>query len=35
MSVRLGFTSVGAAIHAFLISLSWDAYNKQQAAPKN
>jgi quinohemoprotein ethanol dehydrogenase len=23
------------AIHAFLISLAWDAYNKQQAAPKN
>ncbi len=23
------------AIHAFLISLSWDAYNTQQAAPKN
>jgi quinohemoprotein ethanol dehydrogenase len=23
------------AIHAYLISLSWDAYNKQQAAPKN
>jgi quinohemoprotein ethanol dehydrogenase len=23
------------AIHAFLISISWDAYNKQQAAPKN
>jgi quinohemoprotein ethanol dehydrogenase len=23
------------AIHAFLISISWDGYNKQQAAPKN
>ena len=23
------------AIHAYLISISWDAYNKQQAAPKN
>jgi hypothetical protein len=23
------------AIHAFLISLAWDGYNKQQAAPKN
>jgi len=23
------------AIHAFLISISWDAYNKQQATPKN
>ncbi|HKV06241.1 MAG TPA: PQQ-dependent dehydrogenase, methanol/ethanol family [Candidatus Acidoferrales bacterium] len=23
------------AVHAYLISLSWDAYNKQQAAPKN
>ncbi|MGA8768131.1 MAG: c-type cytochrome, partial [Candidatus Acidiferrales bacterium] len=23
------------AIHAYLISLSWDAYNKQQAAAKN
>jgi quinohemoprotein ethanol dehydrogenase len=23
------------AIHAYLISLSWDAYNKQQAGPPN
>ena len=23
------------AIHAYLISISWDAYNKQQATPKN
>ena len=23
------------AIHAFLISIAWDGYNKQQAAPKN
>ena len=23
------------AIHQYLISLAWDAYNKQQAAPKN
>jgi len=23
------------AIHAYLISISWDAYNKEQAAPKN
>ncbi len=23
------------AIHAYLISISWDAYNKQQAAPRN
>jgi quinohemoprotein ethanol dehydrogenase len=23
------------AIHAYLISISWDAYNKQQAASKN
>ena len=23
------------AIHAFLISISWDAYNKQQATPEN
>jgi len=23
------------AIHAYLISIAWDAYNKQQSAPKN
>jgi quinohemoprotein ethanol dehydrogenase len=23
------------AIHAYLISISWDAYKKQQAAPNN